>query len=277
MRLFNSDSAINDLPVLNKRKKLIDVLYRKDFLSKINKNNDVNKIKKIPVVIMAGGKGKRMDPFTRILPKSLIPIGNEPILKVIMDKFRNFGFRKFQISINHKGQMIKSFFHDNELPYEVKFIEEKKPLGTVGSLSKIKLNANTSLFITNCDVVINTNYKAIYDFHTAGSHDLTLVASMRNYKIPYGVCKLKGDGKLKNIEEKPEYDFLVNTGLYIINSSILKLIPKDTHFDMTDLISKVKAKGFSVGVFPVSAESWFDVGQWSEYNKNLEKINLLTK
>ena len=78
VRLFNSDSAINDLPVLNKRKKLIDVLYRKDFLSKINKNNDVNKIKKIPVVIMAGGKGKRMDPFTRILPKSLIPIGNEP-------------------------------------------------------------------------------------------------------------------------------------------------------------------------------------------------------
>ena len=140
---------------------------------------------------MAGGKGKRMDPFTRILPKSLIPIENEPILKVIMDKFRNFGFRKFQISINHKGQMIKSFFHDNELPYEVKFIEEKKPLGTVGSLSKIKLNANTSLFITNCDVVINTNYKAIYDFHTAGSHDLTLVASMRNYKIPYGVCKLR--------------------------------------------------------------------------------------
>ena len=125
MRLFNSDSAINDLPVLNKRKKLIDVLYRKDFLSKINKNNDVNKIKKIPVVIMAGGKGKRMDPFTRILPKSLIPIGNEPILKVIMDKFRNFGFRKFQISINHMGQMIKSFFHDNELPYKVKFIEEK--------------------------------------------------------------------------------------------------------------------------------------------------------
>ena len=277
VKLFNSDSTINDVPVLNKSKKLIDVLYRRDYLSQINKNNDINKIKKIPVVIMAGGKGKRMDPFTRILPKSLIPIGNEPILKIIMDKFRNFGFKKFLISINDKGQMIKSFFHDNELPYEVKFIEEKKPLGTVGSLSKIKSNDNGTLFITNCDIVINTNYKAIYDFHKSGNHDLTLVASMRNYKIPYGVCKLKGDGKLKTIEEKPEYDFLVNTGLYVLNSSILKLIPKDTYFDMTDLISKVKAKGYSVGVFPVSGESWFDIGQWPEYNKNVDKINILTK
>lgn len=272
--IFNRDGSINDLPVICKNGKLIDVVYRNEYVKDLKKSLANNKLKNIPVVIMAGGKGKRMDPFTRILPKSLIPIRNEPIIKIIMDKFKNFGFSKFQISINDKAQMIKSYFYDNDLPYKVKFIEEHEPLGTAGSLSKIEDKYNGSIFVSNCDIVINTDYKAIHDFHIAGSYDLTLVASMRHYKIPYGVCELDKKGKLKKIKEKPEYDFLVNTGVYIVESSLLKLIPKDAYFDMTDLISKARENSFKIGVFPVSQESWFDIGQWSEYSKNVDKINI---
>ncbi len=273
LEVFNKDISINDLPVLCKNKKLVDVLYRNKYSSELKKNILKNKFRNIPVVIMAGGKGKRMDPFTRILPKSLIPIGNEPIIKIIMDKFKHYGFKDFKISINDKAQMIKSYFYDNDLPYKVKFIEENKPLGTAGSLSKIDKKFKGTLFVSNCDIVINTDYRAIHNFHMSGNYHLTLIASMRNYKIPYGICKLDNIGKLKNIDEKPEFDFLVNTGLYVLESAILKLIPKDNYFDMTDLITKVKEKGLRVGVFPVSEESWYDVGQLSEYNKNVDKIN----
>ncbi len=272
--IFDNDGSVSDLPVLCKDKKLINVVYRNEYVADLKNSFDNEVFKNIPVIIMAGGKGKRMDPFTRILPKSLIPIGNEPIIKIIMDKFKNFGFSEFKISINDKGQMIKSYFYDNDLPYNIKFIEEHKPLGTAGALSKIETKYNGSIFVSNCDIVINTDYKAIHDFHFKGSYDLTLVASMRHYKIPYGVCNLDNAGKLNNIDEKPEYDFLVNTGVYIVQSSLLKLIPKDIYFDMTDLISKAKKNNFKVGVFPISQESWFDIGQWSEYNKNLDKITI---
>jgi dTDP-glucose pyrophosphorylase len=269
--IFNHDGTISDLPVLGKNKELINVVYRSDY--KLNPRKGFkSSLKDVPVVIMAGGKGKRLDPFTRVLPKSLIPIGNEPVIKIIMDKFKNFGFNKFQISINDKGQMIKSYFSDNDLPYKIKFIKEQTPLGTAGSLSKISNQRKGAIFVSNCDIVINNDYKIIYDFHVTGRYDLTLVASMRNYKIPYGVCNLDKNGKFKDIKEKPEYDFLVNTGMYIVNSTLIKIIPKNTYFDMTDLISKAKKNNFKIGVFPVSQESWYDIGQWSEYNKNVDKI-----
>ena len=134
--IFVNNETIIDIPVLNKNFKLEKIITKK----KINSSKFyVNQsLEKIPVVIMAGGKGTRLDPFTRILPKPLIPFGNEPILKIILDYFIKFGSNKFYISINEKGDMIKAYFHDQKSRYNLKYVEEKKPLGTAGSIKLLK-------------------------------------------------------------------------------------------------------------------------------------------
>lgn len=250
------------LPVIENGK-LIDIITQEECFG--IKKEDNKRIIDIPVVIMAGGQGKRMDPFTRILPKPLIPVKDEPIIEVIMNDFNKFGVNQFYLSINYKARMIKAYFHDQELPFSISFVDEDKPLGTAGALKKLENEFNTPFFVSNCDIILRTDYKSVLDFHKRGSYALTIVASMRHFTIPYGVCDVSNDGELKNISEKPEYDFLVNTGVYILEPKVLKLLPKDSYFDMPDLITKIKENKLRVGVFPVSERSWSDVGQWSEY------------
>ena len=268
--IFVNNETIIDIPVLNKNFKLEKIITKK----KINSSKFyVNQsLEKIPVVIMAGGKGTRLDPFTRILPKPLIPFGNEPILKIILDYFIKFGSNKFYISINEKGDMIKAYFHDQKSRYNLKYVEEKKPLGTAGSIKLLKHKLKETFFAVNSDIIIYSNYLSILQFHKSNNYDLTIVSSMRSHTIPYGVCKLDNSGKLIDINEKPEYNFLVNTGFYVMEPKVLNLIPDNKQFDMIQLIKKVRKKGMNVGVFPVSENSWIDVGQWSEYKKNINKF-----
>jgi dTDP-glucose pyrophosphorylase len=271
-KLFTNNNLIMDIPVLNKNFELIKIISRKNFFSHkhlIAKNINLNNFQ---VVIMAGGKGTRLDPFTRILPKPLIPFGHNPIIRVLMDYFIKFGLKKFYISINEKANMIRAYFHDLKSLYNVKYIEEKKPLGTAGSLRLLKNRLKNTFFVTNCDVLIYAYYPAIIEFHKKNNYDLTLVSSMRSFLIPYGVCNFDKDGVLKNIKEKPSYDFFVNTGLYIIEPKVLKLIPKNVKFDMNELIIKSIDEGIKIGVFPITENSWIDVGQWPEYKKNINNL-----
>ena len=221
---------------------------------------------------MGGGKGTRLDPFTRILPKPLIPMGNDPIIKIIMDEFGKYGMSDFYITLNNKGKMIKAYFHDHNLPYKINFIEEQKPLGTAGALKLIKPKLKETFFVSNCDIIIKSDYNDIIKFHKERKNSLTLVGSMQHYTIPYGVCEIENGGDLISIREKPQYDFLTNTGMYVLELDVLNLIPGDTYFDMTDLIKAIQGKGQKVGVFPVSKESWIDVGQWAEYKNAIQKI-----
>jgi len=264
-------SVVQHIPVIEEGN-LLDIITEENFFG-IQREGNRTYLDN-PVVIMAGGKGKRMDPFTRILPKPLIPLGDEPIIKVIMDEFNKFGIGDFYISLNDKGKMIKAYFHDHASPYSINYIEEEKPLGTAGALKYLEGELDTPFFVTNCDIILRTDYKSILDFHTNGSYAMTLVASMRHYKIPYGVCDVGNGGELNNIREKPEYDFLVNTGVYLIEPDVLKLLPKNSYFDMPDLINKIKENKLKVGVFPVSEKSWADAGQWSEYNEMVKNFHL---
>ena len=180
----------------------------------------------------------------------------------------------FFISLNDKGRMIKAYFHDYDLGYRINYLEEDKPLGTAGALKYLEGRLDVSFFVSNCDIIIHTDYGSVYEFHKKGSYELTLVGSMQQYTIPYGVCEIDNGGVLKAIQEKPQYDFLVNTGLYLLEPTILQYIPENEYFDMTDLIRAVQYNGLKVGVFPVSEKSWIDIGQWNEYNsvvKNIDK------
>lgn len=222
-----------------------------------------------PVVIMAGGKGTRLDPFTRILPKPLIPVGDKPVIEVIMEKFNQYGIKEFFISVNHKSRMIKSYFEEMNAGNKLTYVEEDKPLGTVGSLKLLEGKLKDPFFVTNCDVLIDVDYAELLHFHQDMQHDLTLTVSCKHYVIPYGVCELEKGGILKEIREKPEYDLLVNTGLYVMNKNVLALIPRNKFFNFNDLVVKAKKKGLKIGAFPIPERSWVDVGQWDEYYKGV--------
>ncbi|MDB4020981.1 sugar phosphate nucleotidyltransferase [Litorivicinus sp.] len=249
---------------------LVDVVFRKKFEAG-SKSGAIKSINS-SVVIMAGGKGSRLDPFTRILPKPLIPLGNDPVIKVIMDKFGQFGLKEFYISVNEKSRMIKAYFNDHDLPYNIQYLDEDQPLGTVGALKILDGKLDSPVFVTNCDIIANTDYSKLMDFHIDGGYDLTLVGAMQNFTIPYGICEVRSDGSLIAIKEKPKYDFLVNTGLYVLNPDILCHIPSNTYFDITDLINIIILEKGQVGVFPISEHDWIDIGQWSEYREAVGKL-----
>tara|TARA_B100000315_G_C14580895_1_gene590417 strand:- start:1880 stop:2923 length:1044 start_codon:yes stop_codon:yes gene_type:complete len=256
------------IPIVNNKKIIIDVLY----WEKVFEIGD-NKFDKLscPVVIMAGGRGTRLDPFTKVLPKALIPVNEKTIIEHIIERFTDFGCDNFYLTVNYKSRILKAFFEELNPNYQVHFVEEDDPLGTAGSLRLLNGKFDQPFLVSNCDIIINID-TSLYEYHLKNGYDITVVASTKEYIIPYGTCELNDDGCLSHINEKPKYDFLINTGLYIINPDILTLIPKDKFYHITHLIEDAKINGKKVGVFPVDEEAWIDVGQWAEYEKAVKKI-----
>lgn len=256
------------IPILDELRNIVEV---STWTSVFNKKKIVKK-NNTPVIIMAGGKGERLQPFTNILPKPLIPIKGKPVIEYIMDKFEENGFSNFYLTINHKAQIIKSYFKDHDKYNTLNFYNEKKPLGTAGSINKISLKKNKHFFVSNCDIILDIDYLDLLKFHINNKYDITVVGSAKEFQIPYGVCHLSNNGNLKSIEEKPKYDFLVNAGLYLLNSEIKNLVPKDIYFDFTNLINLAQRKNKKIGVYPVHENQWIDIGQWSEFRKAIEVL-----
>lgn len=261
---------IGCIPAVNDQKEIKDVLIWDTIFN--GKRQKTKKNLELQVVIMAGGKGTRLDPFTTILPKPLIPIADKPIIEIIMDKFSEYGINKFFVSVNHKAKMVKSYFEDSNGNYSITYLEEDRPLGTAGSLKLLQDKISGSILVTNCDTIIDSDYGEFLKFHDDNGNDLTLVVSSRHYEIPFGVCDIENGGILKGMREKPEYHFLVNTGMYLLKSEMLDLIPQDQQFNITDLITKAQSAGKKIGVFPISENSWIDIGNWEEYRKAVQKL-----
>lgn len=250
--------VIECLPVIDTKGRITSIIRWIDiFEDKFQKDRTVD----VPVVIMAGGEGVRLSPFTKVLPKPLIPVGEQPIVRKIIEKFRKYGCREFFLTLNYKADIIKAYFSNFEHKREVHFIYENKPLGTAGSLQLLKSKVNSTLYLINCDTLIEADYADILDFHRRNNNKITLVAAVKRYTIPYGVCNTKASGRLEDIQEKPEYDFLAITGLYVLEPAVLQDIPKNKAYDMTDLIKDYIRKGKKIGVYPLSEKSWFDMGQ----------------
>ena len=237
-----------------------------------DKKKSSNKLEKVKVVIMAGGKGTRLEPFTKVLPKPLVPVYEKPIIEHIIQRFTEFGVNEFHLTLNYKGRLLKAYFEELQPDYKIAYVDEKKPMGTAGSLQLLNGKFTDPFFVTNCDIIIKANYASLYKFHLNGGYDISLVASAKDYVIPYGTCELNSDGHLSHINEKPSYNFLINTGLYVLNPAILNLIPKNKFFHITHLIDEAKKNGKKVGVFPIDDDAWIDVGQWAEYQKVVNQL-----
>lgn len=253
------------MPVVDADGNLVDVYFWDDMF----KHTEAQKRDKIdlPVVIMAGGKGTRLKPITNVIPKPLVPVGDKTILEVIMDQFEGIGCKKFYMSVNYKADMMEYYLSQLDHKYDIEFFMEDKPLGTIGSVSLLKGKITTPFFVSNCDSINDQDYRDVYDYHVQNKNDLTIVTMVKSFRIPYGVIETGEDGIMTALREKPELNYQVNTGAYILNPECIDEIPEGEFFHITHLMEKITARGGRVGCFPVSEGSWHDMGEWPEYLK----------
>jgi len=251
---------IDTIPVLNKKKQISQILT---FSATSKENYLKDSPDNIPLVIMAGGKGTRLRPFTNFFPKALMPFSNTTAADFILNHFSKFGINNFTFSINYKKNLIKSYFNKK---LNVKFIEEKKSLGTIGSLSLFKEIFFNNIMAINCDTMVTLNVNKFLDDHMKKKNDVTIAVATKDLQLSYGSCSLDPKTKkFKSIVEKPSTTHLVNIGLYVFKKNIINLIPKNSKFDVTDLIKKAQKQNKKIGVFPVSEDSWVDTGNLKQF------------
>jgi len=269
-----SKNEIEVIPILDEEDKIVDsTTWNEAFsgskISILAKSNI-----DIPVVIMAGGKGERLEPFSKILPKSLIPIGEKPITEIIIDEFRKQGASKFYLILNHKGGMVESYFNSLEKDCQISYIWENNFLGTAGGLKFLEKHIEDTFIVSNCDIIVKANFEEVVNFHKEQNAALTILCAIRHYKIPYGIIKFKPGGDVIDIHEKPEYTFPVNTGIHILSKDALQFIPKESSFDMPDLIKNLIENNKKVATYPVNENDYIDIGQWEEYKKAVKKLQI---
>lgn len=260
------------MPIVDDDNNIVDIIFWEDI-----SNYKESRIKvpfTLPVVIMAGGQGSRLRPLTNVLPKPLIPIGDQTMMEDIMDRFVECGCHDFYISVNYKADFIRRYFDNLDKPqYHVEYFQEDKPLGTAGSLHLLKDKINSTFFVSNCDIIIDEDYSEILDFHRQNKNEITVVAALKNYSIPYGTLETGEGGLLTGLSEKPNLTFKINTGMYILEPHLINEIPSDRLYHITFLIEKLMKEGRKVGVFPISEGAWTDIGNWDEYMNYIRKDN----
>lgn len=268
------EKMITALPILDESNRIVDIRFLLKKTSLIEQNL------KVPVVIMAGGKGTRLKPFTDILPKPLIPIGEKTITEHILDRFQKYGCSDFYMIVNYKKSFIKAYFTDASVPEEkvcpagLHFVDEEKFLGTGGGIALVKNDIKETFFLTNCDILVDADYEKIIKQHKERKNLITIVCAEKKVVIPYGTLTLDPDGEVVEFKEKPSFQIYTNTGFYVIEPEFLDMIPEDTHVDITDLITNCMQNGEKVGTYLIHDDDWMDMGQFEELEKMKERMRL---
>ncbi|MCI8403018.1 MAG: CBS domain-containing protein [Lachnospiraceae bacterium] len=255
------------IPVLDKNGVVVDLYGGESGVFK-RQHNPIN----VPVVINAGGKGTRLDPFTRVLPKPLIPVGDLPIIEHIMKEYQTYSCNEFHVIVNYKRDLMKAYFADNDNYYNITWYDEEKPLGTGGGLSLLRGKLKNTFFFANCDALLTANYESMLKFHKENGNVITMICAYKNLNIPYGVVEMGENGIIESMREKPLMSFLTNTGIYIVEPEVIDDIIDDVPIGFPDIVERERQKGKRVAVFPVSENDWMDMGQLPELEKMRIKL-----
>ena len=226
----------------------------------------------IPVVMMAGGLGARLSPYTNILPKPLIPIGDYPIAEHIIKRFCTYGCRRFYMIVNYKRNMIKAYFDELEKEYFLKFVVEEKPLGTGGGISLLKGQIQGTFILTNCDILIDDDLTKAYKQHKESGNLITMICSLKNFAVPYGIVQIGENGTIKSMQEKPQMSFFTNTGCYFVESEVVECLEYNEAIDFPAIIENFMKEGKRVGVYPIREGAWLDMGQLDELDKMKKRL-----
>jgi len=260
--IYNTEDELHGLNLMRQDQLLqMPILDSKGCVVKVLLLDDLNKQKILPntAVIMAGGLGTRLRPFTDNCPKPMLPIHGKPMLEILLDQCISSGFRKFYFSVNYLKDNIINYFGDGEAwNVEINYLIEEAPLGTAGSLALLPTNIECPLLVMNGDVLTRLNLKQLLDFHTAYESSSTICVREHITTLPFGVVEANG-ADLVGFKEKPSYTQLINTGIYIIEPSILSMLSPNTALDMPALLESVRIAGKRVTIYPLH-EPWIDVG-----------------
>ena len=257
---------IRSVPLLNNCGEIVKIVFLNELSEPIRKQIH------IPVAIMAGGKGTRLYPYTQILPKPLIPIGEKTITEHIIDHFKAYGCTQFDMIVNYKKNFIKSYFMDHEDHIDLSFVEETEYLGTGGGLKLLEGRYTSTFFMSNCDILIEEDYSDILRQHKEHGNIATMVCAEKHVVIPYGTVDTSDFGRAVKLNEKPEMSFITNTGLYVLEPEFLERIPDKTFIHITDVLQRCIDEGAPVGVYQISEDKWFDMGQLDELERMRKRL-----
>ncbi len=223
-------------------------------------------------VILAGGKGTRLKPYTMTLPKPLVPLGDKPILELILLQLKSHGFNHVTITVNHMAEIIKAFFGDGtKWGIKIDYTMEDKALSTMGPLTLVE-DLPKNFLVMNGDVLTDLNFSEFYDNHVNTESVFTIASHRRSERIDYGLLHHNDSGKLVKFEEKPSYEFLVSMGVYMVNKEVMEYIPKDTFFGFDHLMYKLLEVNNPATVYEYGG-FWLDIGRPSDYELATQKVN----
>lgn len=222
-------------------------------------------------VILAGGKGTRLRPYTVVLPKPLMPIGDYPILEVIVRQLAAQKFRHITMAVNHQANLIQAFFGDGgQWGVHIDYSVENRPLGTVAPLTLIQ-DLPDRFLLMNGDVLTDLDYQGLCSLHLAHGKPFTISAAVRHHVIDYGVLEIDSTNTLKGFREKPSVEYLVSMGVYVLNRDLLDRIPKGEKFSFDDLMLDMLRRGESVHVEPYKGY-WLDIGRPDDYMEAIDQF-----
>jgi dTDP-glucose pyrophosphorylase/CBS domain-containing protein len=251
------EHSIRHLPIIDSQKQVVGLVTLDEFITP--------KTPPLQAVIMAGGFGTRLSPLTDALPKPMLPIGDRPILELIIEQLRRSGVSKVNLTTHYKKDIIADYFRDGEgFGVEIQYVEENQPLGTAGAISLLD-PSDEPILVMNGDILTDVNFRSMLDFHQKEQADMTVAVRYHEFQLPYGAVTTDGMEIVK-ISEKPIIRNLINAGIYLLNPSVRRLIPSGQRYDMTDLISRLIDDGRRVVSFPIG-EYWIDIGEAKDYDK----------
>ena len=216
--------------------------------------------------ILAGGEGKRLRPLTYAIPKPLLPVGEKPVLEILIENLKKQGFDELIISVGYKSWLIKSYFSDgNKWNLNITYVDEDKKLGTAGPLKKIEKQLMDSIVVMNGDLVTDLNFSKLKTFHESQSADMTVCTIDHVYKVPYGVIR-SNESLLIGYDEKPEKGVVINAGIYVVGPKVLSFIPEDEYFDMSQLIDVLTKEKMRLATYHFTG-NWVDIGCMDDFEK----------
>ena len=227
-------------------------------------------------VVLAGGQGTRLRPLTFSIPKPLLPINEKPILEIILKNFKKFGITEVIISVGYQSELIKAFCGDGKkFGLSVRYVDEEKPLGTAGPLSLMRdyFSEGEKFVLMNGDIFTQLNFSKMIDYHNKGGYCMTIGYRVYEHKLPFGVLELE-DTKLCGIVEKPSMVFNVSAGIYVLEASIIDVIPDNKFFTMPDLANKLLKKKCHIGAYNIK-EYWLGIENIDHFNEAIKELDKL--
>jgi dTDP-glucose pyrophosphorylase len=249
------------IPVLNKEGRIVNVVNFRFFKSYLP----------IDAVLMAGGRGERLKPLTETIPKPLLKVGDKPIIEHNIDRLASYGIDDFWISLRYRGKQLEEYFKDgSKKGVTIQYVWEEDPLGTIGAVSAIRTFQHDYVLVTNSDLLTNLDYEDFFLDFIKSNAALSVVTIPYSVSIPYAVLETK-NGNVVSLKEKPTYTYYSNGGIYLIKKEVLEMLPHNSHYNATDLMELLIAKGMKVNSYPLRGY-WLDIGKPEDYKKAQEDI-----